>query len=101
MKRFLTGRKSPKARSRQADVRQHALRIAAIIFQTVAIGAPANHVETVAPQRILRLPTALRDIFKQDDSVTTDGADPGKLCYPIRNLLGQTRERSLTKRIGD
>ena len=50
---------------------------------------------------VLQRPAVHRDIFKQNDSVSTAGADPIELAAPVLGALDQTGQRPHAQRIAD
>ena len=71
---------------RKAQAPKHALRIGAVIFEPVAIGAAPDDVQSLLPHCVLKSPTLLGRVFKQNDFFRAHLPNPGDLVAPVIHM---------------
>ncbi len=85
----------------QSNPCKHMLRVSAIVFQAVAIGAAADHVKAVAAQSILQFAARFCDILEQDDAVIASRPDPVEFIFPVRGVRDESCHGALGERLGN
>ena len=89
-----------RARHREAELGEDALREGAVVLEPVPEGGAADHLETVAAKRVLECAALRGDVLEEDHAVLAGSADPGELAAPIGRSRHKTLERALGERLG-
>ena len=86
---------------RKPELAERLLRESAVVLEPVAIGAAADDLEAVAPERLLQLPTIVGNVFEEDDAVIPGLTHPIELLSPVRNPRDHPGKHIVTPGLGD